>query len=345
MPRRAAGTIFPWRRERRPVERIRMRVLISIPTLNEEKTVGGVISGIPAEIEGVSVLDVLVIDDGSSDATAERAREAGASVIRHARNRGLGAAFRTALASARDGGYDALVTIDGDGQFDPAGISSLLAPLVDGSADLVTCSRFMPGTPRGSTPWIRRFGNGVVAAMVNALTGSRVHDATCGFRAYGPAALEWISSFSRFTYTQETLIDLAWKRMRIREVALPVRGVRQHGRSSISGNLVRYAFLSAGAIYSASHDHMPWRFYGLPGLAMTAAGLIAEALVFARWIDTGKVTPFKGVAIAGLFLVVIGLLLTIMASLAESSSHTRHLIEEQTAYRVRQTRSGQRDRA
>ncbi len=315
-----------------------MRVLVAIPALNEEKTIGGVVSGVPGSIRGVSAVDVLVIDDGSSDSTARTALAAGAAVSRHTGNRGLGAAFRTALACARENGYDILVTVDGDGQFDPAGIPRLIEPLLEGRADMATCSRFMPGASPSDAPWIRRAGNRCIASIVNSLTGAGVHDATCGFRAYGPQALERLSSFSRFTYTQETLIDLAWKGMSIAEVALPVRGSREHGRSRISGNLARYALLSAGAIYSASHDHMPWKFYGLPGLFMIAAGLAGEAFVFLRWLSIGLVTPFKGVAITGLFLVVIGLLLTVMASLADSSSHSRHLVEEITAEKARERR-------
>lgn len=315
-----------------------MRVLVAIPAFNEEKTVGAVISGVPRTIPGVSCVDILVVDDGSSDSTAGVAAGAGARVCRHPGNRGLGAVFRTALAEAREGGYDVLATIDGDGQFDPSGVGDLLAPILAGGADMVTCSRFMPGSGGGRIPWVRRTGNRWVASMVNVLTGARVHDATCGFRAYGPSALEQLSSFSRFTYTQETLIDLAWKRMKIAELPLPVRATREHGRSSISGNIARYAALSLGAIYSASHDHMPWRFYGLPGLCMTAAGLATEAVLFVRWLSVGAVSPYKGVAITGLFLVVIGILLMIMASLADSSSHARHLLEEQTAERVRARR-------
>lgn len=315
-----------------------MRVLVAIPAYNEEKTVGTVVSGVPRAFPGVSCVDMLVVDDGSSDGTAAMARAAGARVCRHPGNRGLGAVFRTALAEAREGGYDVLATIDGDGQFDPAGIGDLLAPILAGCADMVTCSRFLPGSEGGRAPWIRRIGNRWVSRIVNSLTGAGIHDATCGFRAYGPSALEQLSSFSRFTYTQETLIDMAWKRMKIAEVPLPVRGTREHGRSSISGNIARYAALSLGAIYSASHDHMPWRFYGLPGLCMTAAGLASETFVFVRWLSMGMVSPYKGLAIAGLFLVVIGILLTIMASLADSSSHARHLLEEQTAERVRARR-------
>lgn len=319
-----------------------MRVLVAVPALNEEKTIQAVVSGIPRTIPGAERIDVVVIDDGSTDSTADLALQAGARVIRHAGNRGLGAAFRSALSIARENGYDILVTIDGDGQFDPAGIGLMLQSVLDGTADLVTCSRFISGTAPEGIPWIKRFGNRRVAGLVNRLAGADLHDATCGFRAYGPSALERLTSFSRFTYTQETMIDLAWKGMSIKEIALPVIARREYGRSRISGNLLRYAILSAGAMYSAAHDHMPWKFYGIPGLVMILGGLVAEAAVFTRWLMVALVTPFKGVAIAGLFLVVIGLLFAIMASLADSSSHNRHLLEELTTGSVRSRRKNRK---
>jgi glycosyltransferase involved in cell wall biosynthesis len=313
-----------------------LKLLVSLPAFNEAETVGEVVRAVPRSMPGVDSVDVVVVDDGSTDSTAEKAASAGARVIRHGRNRGLGDAFRTSLGIARKEGFGALVTIDADGQFDPAGIPVLVEPLAAGRADLVTCSRFL--APNRAVPGVKRLGNRLVAKTVSSLCGVKIHDATCGFRAYGPAALEQLSSFSRFTYTQEALIDLAWKGLNILEVSLPVGPKRRHGRSSISGNLWRYAALSLGAMYSAAHDHMPWRFYGLPGFALVLTGLFMESFVFVRWLLVSLVTPFKGVAIAGLFLVVLGMLLLVVASLADTSSHNRHLLEEIVAEDVRKNR-------
>lgn len=312
------------------------RLLVGIPALDESKTVATVVGRVPRSIPGVNRVDVLVVDDGSHDSTAAEAAAAGARVICHRRNRGLGASFRTSLGAARAGGHTILVTIDADGQFDAADIPSLVEPIVSGRADVVTCSRFL--SSGSSFPLVKRLGNRLVASTVSSLCGLRIHDATCGFRAYGPLALEQISSFSRFTYTQEALIDLAWKGLDILEVPLPVRPSREHGKSRISSNLWRYAALSLGAMYSAAHDHMPWRFYGLPGLLLILAGLAMEIFVFVRWLLVSLITPFKGVAIAGLFLVVLGLLLLMVASLADTSSHTRHLLEDLIAADVRKNR-------
>jgi glycosyltransferase involved in cell wall biosynthesis len=311
------------------------KLLVTIPALNEAPTVGRVISSIPEGIEGIDVIDVLVVDDGSTDSTADTSRQNGAMVIRHGRNLGLGMAFRTALDFARSHGYHFMVTIDADGQFDAKDIPLLLRPLMEGRADFATSSRFLDADLEPSMPALKRWGNRVVARLVSMLSGVTVKDATCGFRAYGPAALERLSSFSSFTYTQEVIIDLASKGLRIAEVPLKVLAERPVGDSRIAGSLSRYAVLSLAAMYSTAHDHKPWRFYGIPALILLILGMACELFVGIRWLMMGMVTPFKGVAIVGLFLIVFGALLALIASLADTSSHNRHLIEQTIAENVR----------
>ncbi len=316
-----------------------MRLLVAIPALDEESTIADVVSGVPRSIPGISRVDLLVVDDGSTDATAGRAEAAGAPVVSHGRNRGLGEAFRTALRHARRGGYHVLVTIDADGQFDPAGIPDLVAPITADEADLVTASRFADPSMVPEMPAMKLWGNRRVASLVSRLAGVRVHDATCGFRALGPRALERLSSFSRFTYTQEVIIDLAGKGLRLREVPLRVLGERPVGSSRIAGNLWRYALLSLAAMYSTAHDHRPWRFYGLPGTILLAIGVAADAFVLVRWLVTGAVRPFAGIAVGGLFLITFAALLFLFASLADTASHNRSLLEDAVADRTRRHRA------
>lgn len=315
------------------------KLLIAIPAYNEEPTVASVVSGLPRAMDGVDRIDVLVVDDGSTDLTADAASRAGARVLSHGRNLGLGAAFRSSLGYARENGYRWMVTLDADGQFSPASVPRVAAPVLEDRADLATASRFADPDliPRGISR-IKLWGNRRVARLVSVLSGVAVADATCGFRAYGPRALEMLSSFSRFTYTQEVIIDLASKGMRIREVPVEVLAERPAGDSRISGNLWRYAALSLAAMYSVSHDHRPWRFYGIPALVMMALGTVAEVFVFVRWLAVGMVTPYKGVAIAGLFLVTFGAIFGLFASLADTSSHNRRLSESILADRVRRRR-------
>jgi glycosyltransferase involved in cell wall biosynthesis len=305
-----------------------MRILIAIPALNEASTVGSVIRGIPQAFPGLRPPVVLVVDDGSTDGTAEAAAAAGAIVLRHGRNLGLGEAFRTALRYARKNGFHLMATMDADGQFDPSDLPLLVGPAAAGSADLVTASRFLDRALTPDMPWIKAWGNRRVARLVSSLSGLEIKDATCGFRVYGPAALEKLSSFSRFTYTQEVIIDLASKGLKVEEIPVKVLGRRPVGKSRIAGNLWRYTILSIAAMYSAAHDYRPWRFYGTPAVALLTIGLAGDTFVFIHWLLTHRVTPFAGVAIAGLFLITFSALLFLFASLADTASHQRHLVED-----------------
>lgn len=317
---------------------IDMRILIALPAFNEEATAGAVIDGIPDSISGACKPDVLLVDDGSTDDTAEIARQAGAIVISHGRNLGLGETFRTALSYTRENGYHILVTIDADGQFNPEHISALVEPVIKNRADLVTASRFSDIELIPKMPKLKIWGNRRVARLVSKLSGIQIKDATCGFRVYGPAALEKLSSFSRFTYTQEVIIDLASKGLSILEVPVKVLGERPVGSSRIASSIWRYAILSLAAMYSIAHDHRPWKFYGTPAVILMILGLAGDMFVLARWLITGRVTPFAGVAIGGLFLITFSVLLLLFASLADTASHNRHLLESVISENVRKNR-------
>jgi len=316
-----------------------LRLLIAIPALDEASTVAGVVRRIPPALEGFAPPVVLVVDDGSTDGTSEAAAAAGAVVLRHVRNLGLGEAFRTALGHARRNGFHVMATMDADGQFDPADLPLLLEPAAEGRADLVTASRFADPSLTPDMPRMKLWGNRRVARLVGRLSGVTIRDATCGFRVYGPAALEKLSSFSRFTYTQEVIIDLAVKGLRIEEVPVRILGRRPVGESRVASSLWRYSILSLAAMYSAAHDYRPWRFYGTPAVVLLALGLAGDAFVFVRWLFTRTVAPFAGVAIAGLFLVTFSALLLLFASLADTASHQRHLVEELISRDVLRDRS------
>lgn len=314
-----------------------MKLLVAVPALNEENTVASVVSSVPRD--GIPCeTDVLVVDDGSTDGTADAARRAGAAVISHGRNMGLGTAFRTMLSYAREKGYHAMATIDADGQFDPGHLPKLMAPILEGLADIATASRFADPALTPGMPFLKKWGNRRVAGLVSGLAGIRIHDATCGYRVYGPVALERISCFSRFTYTQEVLIDAARKGFRIIEVPLEIRGEREHGRSRIASNLWRYAHLSLEAMYSVAHGHSPWRFYGRPAFGLILSGILLDLFVLLRWIIVGRITPYTAFGIGGLFLITFGILLLLFASIADISAANRKMLEEITAFETRRAR-------
>ena len=166
-----------------------LRVLVMIPALNEEVTIQGVIETIPRDIPGVSSVEVVVIDDGCTDRTAQLSREAGASVISHGQNLGVGVALHSGLDEAIRRGVDVAVNIDADGQFNPNDIPKLIQPILDGSAHFVTASRFKDPSLIPQMPPMKIWGNHRMAQIVSYLIGKRMFDVSCGFRAYSREAL------------------------------------------------------------------------------------------------------------------------------------------------------------
>jgi glycosyltransferase involved in cell wall biosynthesis len=242
------------------------RLLVTLPALDEERTVAEVVRGVPRQIPGVGHVEVVVVDDGSRDRTAERAREAGAEVIRHERPRGVGAAFHSGLALGIERGADLIVSIDADGQFDPADIPRLVEPVVAGRADFASASRFLDPSLAPEMPAIKRWGNRMMSRLISRLAGQRFHDVSCGMRCYSRVAALQLHLLGRFTYTQEVFLNLAFKQLRIAEVPIRVRGEREFGESRVAGNLWRYALRSAQIIFRCYRDYHPLRFFG--GIAL-----------------------------------------------------------------------------
>ncbi len=314
-----------------------MKTLVAIPALNEEITIERVVSAIPRQLNGTQV-EVLVVDDGSTDSTVKLAKKAGAQVISHGRNMGLGTAFRTMLSYARENGFDFMATMDADGQFNPEDLPALSEPVINDEADFSTASRFMDPALLPTMPKIKKWGNARVAGLVSNLARIKIHDATCGFRVYGPKAIDRVSCFSRFTYTQEVLIDIARKGLRIKEIPTRVRGEREFGKSRIASNLWRYAHLSAEAMYSVAHGHSPWKFYGTPAFSLIGIGVLLDIFTLCWWITTGAIKPFTAFGIGGLFSITFGILLILFASIADISAANRKMLEEITAMETRRIR-------
>ena len=207
------------------------RALAVVTARDEAPTIAGVVRGLPREVDGVPV-DVLVVDDGSTDETAALARGAGARVVSHGTSRGLGAALRHGLSIARDEGYEAAVYIDGDNEYDPAQAGRVLAPVLRGRAEYVLGSRFL-GRREGMT-WHRSLANRTSSALMGLLLGGAVlTDGQTGCRAFGRAALERFAIAHDYNYAQVLTLQLALQHG-ITPAEVPIDYVRRgHGRSFV----------------------------------------------------------------------------------------------------------------
>ncbi len=198
-------------------------VIAVIPAFNEATRITAVVQDALKH-----VATVIVVDDGSSDATGDVAEAAGAFVVRHPNNSGAGAATMTGLEAARQMGARVVVTLDADEQHDTNDIPALLAPILAGEADIVFANRFAPGDkthkPRNKIPFIRRVFNGIGNIVTLLATGLWVSDSQCGFKAFGPQALKEIDlKMSGFEFCTEIVREVVQHRWRMRQVPSKVR--------------------------------------------------------------------------------------------------------------------------
>ena len=202
--------------ERLLQNRINMRIIVIIPAFNEQAAIGSVVQKSLQYAD-----DVLVVDDGSSDATCEIARKAGASILSHPTNFGKGVSLSDAFSRVE--GYDVVVTIDGDGQHNPDEIPDLIKPVIENKADFVNGSRYINGFEE-NTPAYRRVGQRVLDIATNITAGTSVTDSQSGFRAFKG---ETISCYKfrdpGFGIESEMIADAAENNLRILEVPITVK--------------------------------------------------------------------------------------------------------------------------
>lgn len=273
-----------------------------MPALNEAATIRPVLGRVPRDIPGIDLVELLVVDDGSTDDTVRLCLAAGASVISHGKNRGVGAAMQTGLDEAVRRRVDFAVNVDSDGQFAPEDIPRLLAPLVAGETDFATASRFKDPKLVPNMPIVKRFGNWGMARMVSYIVGQKFDDVSCGFRAYSRETLLQLVLSGAFTYTQEMLLVLGQKGLRMLEVPMVVRGEREFGKSRVASNLFRYAYRTSSIIFSCVRDFSPGTFFNLSALLLSFLALCFAAFFLIHRLVAGQFTPHIWAGFTAAFL-------------------------------------------
>ena len=308
-----------------------MKLLVAIPCFNEEKTISKVIGDVPKKIQGISEINILVMDDGSEDASAMVAKECKAEVHSFPKNRGLGWVFTKSVSVALSKKVDILVTIDGDGQFKAKDISKLIKPIIAKEADFVTCSRFIDKDLTPNMSVIKLWGNRFMSKFISMLIKRKFYDVSCGFRAYSREALLNVNLFGKFTYTQEAFLDLAYKGIRIKEIPLKVRAKRQFGRSKISDNLLAYGYKTLKIIFRTLRDYKPLKFFGSLGLIIFMIGFVFDFFLLYHYVFTHSLSPYKSLGFIGGFLNAIGLVILVLALVADMLERIR-LNQEKILY-------------
>lgn len=266
------------------------KLLVIIPAFNEEDKIAEVINKIPRNIPGIDKIETLVVNDGSTDNTSDIAKSMGIGVIDNYKNMGVGYSFGRGLNYAVENGFDMMVNIDGDGQFDPAEILKLLKPILDESAEFVTASRFLDRKPILNMPLAKLWGNRLMSILISRLVGKRYQDVSCGFRAYSKKALLSLNLQGRFTYTQETFIDLSFKELNIREVPINVKYFPSR-RSKVASNLFMYAINTLKIILGTYRDYRPLAFFSVISLIFLIIGTSFETILLWTYFSRGTFSP------------------------------------------------------
>lgn len=289
-----------------------MRLLVAIPCLNEAETITDVINDIPRDIPGIKHVDILVIDDGSTDKTSEKSRDAGVIVLRHQTNRGVGAAFQSAVEYAVENNYDLMVNIDGDRQFNPVDIPKLIMPILEGNAEMVTASRFLNSKliPK-EMPRVKLIGNYVMSFVISWLVRVRFADVSCGFRCYSREALLRMNLLGAFTYTQETFLDLTSKNIEIREIPIEVRYYNDR-KSRVANSIFRYAMDTGKIIFRAYRDYFPLRFFSWISVMFAIPSIFFGVVFIWNYEVTGRFSGYLYAGFSAAFLFAMAIVFFVL---------------------------------
>jgi len=289
-----------------------MKIVVTIPAYNEEKTIGSLINKINAVMgSGRYDYKVLVVDDGSKDKTAEVAKLANAVVYSHPKNYGLADTFRTETEKALKLGADVIVHIDADIQYKPEEIPLLLKEIENGY-DLVLGSRFKGKIEYMSI--IKKLGNKAFSRVVSNITGIRISDTQTGFRAFTKDVAEKIKITSNHTYTQEQIIRAVKKKFKIKEV--PIYFAKRNDKSRLISNPFKYAISAWINLIRTYRDYEPLKFFGLTGTSIFSIGLLIGFYLVYLHLTSGIVGHFALIMLDVLILS-IGLQIIIFGFLAD----------------------------
>ena len=309
-----------------------MKLVVLIPAYNEESSIEKAVLSIPRKIRGIDKVEVLVVDDGSTDKTAELALNAGADkIVSHKRNMGVGTAFMTGIRNAISMSADVVATTDADSQFDSNQIPELIVPILNHQFDIVIGSRFLSGAPK-NIPRIKLIGNNIFTKIVSWLVGQKFTDTQTGFRAYSKEALLNVSIVNEFTYTQEVLIDLKFKGLQIGEIPVSV-SYDEKRKSKVVKNILNYSIRALSVIIKTLTYHKPIFAFGLLGAILFGGGILGKLLALSNILGVSAELS-TGLIIMGLVSVMMGIFASVVFKRqAFAERDLRHYLERSNIFK------------
>lgn len=301
-----------------------MKLIIQIPCYNEAATLRTSLDALPKSIPGIDELEILIIDDGSSDDTVRVAKEWGVHhVISHARNQGLAVAFMTGLTGCLARGADIIVNTDADNQYNADDMPRLIEPILNREAEFVIGARPIADTAHFSP--IKKRLQGLGSAVVRLVSGTDVADAPSGFRAFSRQAAMQLNVFSQYTYTLETIIQAGLKNIAV--VNVPIRTNADLRPSRLVKSIRDYVRRSMFTIGRVFVIYRPFQFLGLIGALLTGAGVLL-GIRYLYFVAIGEGGGHVQSVILTAILLLMGYHTFSLAVLADLISINRRLLEE-----------------
>jgi glycosyltransferase involved in cell wall biosynthesis len=317
-----------------------MKLIIQIPAYNEEATLGVTLDALPRSLPGLDAVEFLVVDDGSDDRTVEVARAHGAHhVVRHVKNMGLARAFKTGLDACLLLGADIIVNTDADNQYRGADIEKLVAPILDGKAEIVIGARPIREIEHFSP--LKKLLQNLGSWAVRAISNTHVHDAPSGFRAFSRDAAMKLNVFNDYTYTLETIIQAGLKNLLVMSVPVGVNADLRPSR--LVRSVPSYLFRSLKVMILTFMTYKPFQFFLVPGLLFFIAGLVIGLRFLVHYLAGTGQGMVQSLILAALLIGGGGFLLVI-GFLAELIGVNRKLLE-QVDWRMRKLELAAADKA